>query len=471
MPNSADSSVDGGCAQRRKKRRAADARVKKFDELYVETGEVLGEGAFGLVRTYVNLVTNKEFAVKVIEMDERNMRHKVLKEIEIFHHCHGHENILQLIEYFEEENRFYLVFEKMSGGSLLETIEKRGHLTEQEASLVVRDIACALSHLHKKGIAHRDLKPENILCVTDSQLTPVKLCDFDLGSGIQISSRQTSPVTTPKLQSPVGSAEFMAPEVVDVWNDQAWSYDKRCDLWSLGIILYILLCGYPPFGGNCGRDCGWEKGGSCRICQESLFNSIQEGIYGFPERDWSDISENAKDLIRHLLVRDPHLRYSANQVLLHPWVSMDSPQAQLATPRLLLRNNSVRELGLFAETANAVNRMLLHHLSISEASNPAPHYSIDDEGDVPQDFADDCTTVGDALFHLTLSDDELDDDDGEFQEDFCSRRRKRSTQLSGDSGFLSADTLSPSSITASSHTELPTVGPCRVPPTVASAFF
>jgi MAP kinase interacting serine/threonine kinase len=361
-----------------------------------------------------------------------------------------------------------LVFEKMSGGSLLETIESRGHLTEQEASLVVRDIACALSHLHKKGIAHRDLKPENILCVTEGQLTPVKLCDFDLGSGIQISSRRASPVTTPELQSPVGSAEFMAPEVVDVWNDQAWSYDKRCDLWSLGIILYILLCGYPPFCGTCGRDCGWENGGSCRICQESLFNSIQEGTYGFPERDWGGISENAKDLIRHLLVRDPHRRYSANEVLCHPWVSMDSPQAQLATPKLLLRNNSVRELGLFAETANAVNRLLLHHLSISEAFNPPAHYGDDNPDDMTFDPLDDIdsSTVIEGMFQLDVSDNDVDDDDDDGEvgaqfTDLFARRRKRSTQLSGDSGFASGDTLSPSASASGG----------RAPPAVSSAFF
>jgi MAP kinase interacting serine/threonine kinase len=93
-----------------------------------------------------------------------------LKEIEIFHHCKGHENILQLIEYFEENDKFYMVFEKMEGGTLLETIENRGSLTEQEASLVIRDIAKALNFLHQKGIAHRDLKPENILCVREGQV-------------------------------------------------------------------------------------------------------------------------------------------------------------------------------------------------------------------------------------------------------------------------------------------------------------
>ncbi|KAJ9599788.1 hypothetical protein L9F63_026363, partial [Diploptera punctata] len=102
----------------------------------------------------------------------------------------------------------------------------------------------------------------------------------------------------------VGSAEFMAPEVVEAFIGESNSYDKRCDLWSLGVIMYILLCGYPPFYGSCGSDCGWERGENCEACQELLFTSIQEGSYDFPDREWAHISEEAKDLIRSLLVKD-----------------------------------------------------------------------------------------------------------------------------------------------------------------------
>ena len=186
-------------------------------------------------------------------------------------------------------------------------------------------------------MAHRDLKPENVLCVKAGQLVPLKITDFDLGCGMIMDSKASSPVTTPELLTPVGSAEFMAPEVVDVWQDQAWSYDKRCDLWSLGIITYIMLCGYPPFYGQCGEDCGWERGEACKDCQDMLFQRIQEGSYDFPESEWSGISENAKDLISHLLVRDAHLRYSAQQVLDHPWITLQGSMTQLATPRVLQR--------------------------------------------------------------------------------------------------------------------------------------
>lgn len=355
---------------RKKKRcRASDAKVKKFADLYETTGESLGEGSFGQVTTYRNISTRQEYAVKVIKKRESKSRHRVLKEIEIFHHCQGHENILQMIEYFEEDDKFYLVFEKMEGGTLLDNILTRGHLSEQEASRVVRDIASGLDFLHKKGIAHRDLKPENVLCVKAGQLTPVKICDFDLGSAIQIGSRRCSPVTTPELLSPVGSADFMAPEVVDVWQYQAESYDKRCDLWSLGTILYILLCGYRPFYAHCDRECRFDEGGDCEDCQELLFKCIQQGVYSFPEPDWAHISEDAKDLIQHLLVKNPYQRYTAEQVLRHPWLSKDlSAAAPLATPYILSRNNSVRELGMFAEM-NAVNRLIQRHMSINEFSS------------------------------------------------------------------------------------------------------
>jgi MAP kinase interacting serine/threonine kinase len=370
-------------ARRKKKKRAANSAPKSFRDLYEMTGESLGVGATGSVETYRDLFNKKEYAVKTIKKGPHLNRKKVLKEIEIFHQGKGHPNILQLIEYYEEDDSFYLVFEKMEGGSLLEAIEHRGHLTEQEASLVIKDLAKALGFLHKKGIAHRDLKPENILCLKAGHLTPVKICDFDLGSGVIVQSQQNTPTSTPELLTPVGSAEYMAPEVVDVWQDQAWSYDKRCDIWSLGIIMYMLLCGYPPFYGQCGQDCGWERGENCEACQENLFARIQEGFYDFPEVEWCDISEDAKDLISRMLVRDPHRRCSAEQVLLHPWIAKDAPRQPLATPYILHRNHSVCQLQNFAENANACHRMLQSHISISEAFCRQA-YTIS-SGDMPWD--------------------------------------------------------------------------------------
>ncbi|CAD5111981.1 DgyrCDS1235 [Dimorphilus gyrociliatus] len=379
-------SLQKNSQRKRRRRRASESMYKKFKDLYEATGENLGEGSFGSVQTYKNTTNNKEYAVKIVEKAGRS-RSKVLKEIEIFQTCKNHENILQMIEYFEESDRFYLVFDKMEGGTLLETIEARGTLTEAEASAVVSDIARALDFLHRKGIAHRDLKPENILCERRGQLVPVRICDFDLGSGVLARGGTTNEdvedgCMTPELQTPVGSAEFMAPEVVDVWVENAWSYDKRCDLWSLGIILYIMLCGYPPFyASSCGKnDCGWEKGLACPTCQSELFKSIQGGHFKFPHEDWCTVSQEAKDLISHLLVRDPHRRYTAKDVLDHPWIaSKVAPVKQLQTPHVLQRNNSINQLEFFAENAMAANRMMWHHYSMSLTTTHISTFSNDVE--------------------------------------------------------------------------------------------
>ncbi|XP_012252791.2 MAP kinase-interacting serine/threonine-protein kinase 1 isoform X3 [Athalia rosae] len=357
--------------KRRRKKRSGSSLVSScFQELYKLTGEVLGEGAYASVQTCASLYTDLEYAVKIIDKIPGHARARVFKEVETFHHCQGHANIIQLIEFFEDDERFYLVFEKVNGGQLLNRIQERIHFTEREASQIVKEIASALNFLHKKGIAHRDLKPENILCVYPDKLTPIKVCDFDLGSGIKFNNSLSSPIATPQLLTPVGSAEFMAPEVVEAFIGEVNSYDKRCDLWSLGVIMYILLCGYPPFYGNCGTDCGWEKGENCQSCQELLFTSIQEGRYEFPDRDWKCISEDAKDLIRGLLVKEAHQRLSAESVLKHQWINPgpigeEGGDRSLTTPQIIRRNNSARELSAFAESAMAVNRVVLQHFSVN----------------------------------------------------------------------------------------------------------
>lgn len=351
--------------RRRKKKRTSSSSLtaSTFADLYTLTGEFLGEGAYASVQECKNNFTGKKYAVKVIDKIPGHNRSRVFREIEIFYHCQGHRNIIQLVEFFEEANKFYLIFEKVNGGPLLAHIQKRVHFTENEASLIVRDIANALKFLHHKGIAHRDLKPENILCFSENQVCPIKICDFDLGSGVVLSD--SSPISTPELLTPVGSAEFMAPEVVEAFIGEASPYDKRCDLWSLGVITYILLCGYPPFYGCCGSDCGWERGEFCQSCQDQLFTCIQDGTYDFPDREWAFISEDAKDLIRHLLVKDASQRYTAEMVLNHRWVACGGPGTLLETPRVIRRNNSAKDLAAFAESANAMKRLVLRHQTYS----------------------------------------------------------------------------------------------------------
>merc|ERR1712066_806176 len=348
-------------ARRKKKKKRSPMVGNTFNDLYKLTGQSLGEGSYGKVETCVNVFTSIEYAVKIIEKVPGHFsRSKILKEIEIYHLCRGQENIIQLIEYFEESNCFYLVFEKMLGGPLLDHIQRRVCFTEAEASRIGQDLAGALKHLHKQGIAHRDLKPDNVLCMNSNSPGPVKLCDFDLCSA-PVSIDTT---ITPTLLSPVGSLEYMAPEVVDTFliddydddDDESICYNKKCDLWSLGVIMYILLCGYAPFAGNCGLDCGWDRGESCTDCQERLFSSIREGRLVFPDQHWAAISPQAKDLIQKLLVKDSGARLDANQVLDHPWILHGGNSNSLMTPTVLRRQTSIKDLEDFASRAMAVNR-------------------------------------------------------------------------------------------------------------------
>jgi MAP kinase interacting serine/threonine kinase len=357
IPTSRNCSGSRRRDDRRRRRPRYDSLQASFTDTYELNAEVLGEGAYAQVRSCVHRQTGKVYAVKMINKRPGLNRNRVFKEVEIFYHCQGQKNIIQLIEFFEEDHQFLLVFEKVNGGPLLAHIQKRVQFTEHEASLIIRDLATALKFLHQKGIAHRDLKPENILCYSDSQVCPVKICDFDLGS--KVIENEQSPVSTPELLTPVGSAEFMAPEVVDAFMGQASPYDKRCDLWSLGVIMYILLCGYPPFYGNCGNDCGWERGDFCQHCQNQLFVCIQDGDYDFPSSEWNAISQDAKDLIQHLLVKNASQRYSAQAVLEHRWIAQGGPINPLETPQVMRRNNSAKDLAAFAGGANAVKRMLL----------------------------------------------------------------------------------------------------------------
>lgn len=176
-------------------------------------------------------------------------------------------------------------------------------------------------------------------------------------------------------------------------------FSHRCDLWSLGVITYILLCGYPPFYGCCGSDCGWERGEFCQACQDQLFNCIQKGIYDFPEREWAYISEEAKDLIRHLLVKDASQRYTAEMVLNHPWVQYGGPRTYLQTPKVIRRNNSAKDLAAFAESANAMRRLYIKNLYSNSISSVAElgtngfsrmklfaHLEKSDDGDSGTDY-------------------------------------------------------------------------------------
>lgn len=178
-------------------------------------------------------------------------------------------------------------------------------------------------------------------------------------------------------------------------------------MWSLGVITYILLCGYPPFYGCCGSDCGWERGQFCQACQDQLFTSIRRGVYDFPEKDWAHISDAAKDLIRHLLVKDASQRYTAKDVLNHSWVEKGGPSNLLQTPRVIRRNNSAKDLATFAVNANAVKRHIIEFMPGSNSigsmaelmqlhknSKLFAHREVEDEMESDDEFADHTTSVG-----------------------------------------------------------------------------
>ena len=360
--------------RKKKKRSTKPLMGATFSDLYKLTGDILGEGSEGRVETCKNVFTGIEYAVKIIEKRPGSYnRSKVLKEIEIYHLCRGQKNIIQLIEFFEEAEHFYLIFEKIDGGPLLKHIQKRIFFTEAEASKIIKDLAEAIRHLHHQGVAHRDIKPDNVLCVSHNSPFPVKLCDFDLCSSVSIN------VSTPQLLTPVGSLEYMAPEVVEAFmvddyddEEEEISYNKKCDMWSLGIIMYILLCGYAPFSGNCGLDCGWDRGESCMECQEMLFSNIKDGKVIFPEQHWDRVSLEAKDLILHLLVRDSNTRLDADQVLCHPWIVNGGPTTALQTPTNLQKQSSIKDLEYFANRAIAVNRAVEEDNNSSKRMETAP---------------------------------------------------------------------------------------------------
>lgn len=183
--------------------------ISFFSELYKLTGEILGEGAYASVQTCINIFTDAECAVKIIDKIPGHARARVFREVETFHHCQGHPNILQLIEFFEDKEKFYLVFEKINGGPLLARIQENVCFSEHDAAQIMKEIASGLNFLHKKGIAHRDLKPENILCVNTDSICPIKICDFDLGSGINFTTDVSESVATPQLMTPVSCIIFI----------------------------------------------------------------------------------------------------------------------------------------------------------------------------------------------------------------------------------------------------------------------
>jgi len=262
--------------------------------------EELGRGAFSVVKLAIEKETGIKYAVKMINKSHvgQDMA-RLATEMEILKRV-DHPNIICLKEIIDTKNCLFIVTEVVTGGELFDKIVELGSYSEKDAAVLVSKMVSAIDYLHELGIVHRDLKPENLLLKDGKDISDVKLADFGLS---KIVSQKVM------MQTACGTPGYVAPEVL-----KAQGYDKEVDYWSIGVITYILLCGFPPFYN--------EK-------LQLLFEQIMKADYDFPEDYWSDISSEAKDFIRKLLVVDPKKRLIGKDCLKHPWLAGHAPQTPL----------------------------------------------------------------------------------------------------------------------------------------------
>ncbi|XP_062203269.1 calcium-dependent protein kinase 27-like [Phragmites australis] len=258
-------------------------------------GRKLGQGQFGTTYLCVDKATGREYACKSIakrklitDEDVEDVR----REIQIMHHLAGHPNIISIRGAYEDAVAVHVVMELCAGGELFDRIVRRGHYTERQAAALARVIVAVVESCHSLGVMHRDLKPENFLFVGNDEDAPLKTIDFGLSMFFRPGEAFTDVV---------GSPYYVAPEVLKK------HYGQEADVWSAGVIIYILLCGVPPF---------WAE------TEQGIFEQVLHGSLDFESDPWPGVSENAKDLLRKVLVRDPKKRLTAHQVLCHPWLQM-----------------------------------------------------------------------------------------------------------------------------------------------------
>lgn len=272
----------------------------KIDEFYdMKQEDELGEGGYGSVRKGVCKALNAERAIKSIPKKSLPDRARFDREIEIMRVL-DHPNIIKLFEVFEDAKYFYMVMELCTGGELLDCIiVNPSGFSEKVAARVVREIFRAVHYMHTVNIAHRDLKPQNFLLVDKSGLenSALKLIDFGI-------SRQCKPGDV--MTTKACTLAYVAPEVI------AGEYSLTCDVWSLGVIIFLILSGSPVFSGP----------------NREIYDAIKSCKYSFDAPVWANISEDAKDLISNLLVLDPQKRYTAEQALHHPWIDKLAPKGK-----------------------------------------------------------------------------------------------------------------------------------------------
>ncbi|OIW12501.1 hypothetical protein TanjilG_04665 [Lupinus angustifolius] len=271
-------------------------QISNLKDQYI-LGEQLGWGQFGVIRACSDKLTGEVLACKSIAKDRlvtSDDLKSVKLEIEIMARLSGHPDVVDLKAVYEEENFVHLVMELCAGGELFHRLEKHGRFSEHEGRVLFRHLMQVVLYCHENGIVHRDLKPENILLATTFSSSSIKLADFGLATYIKPGQ---------SLHGVVGSPFYIAPEVL------AGAYNQAADVWSAGVIIYILLSGMPPFSGK---------------TKSQIFESVTAAGLKFPSEPWDHISESAKDLIRGMLCKEPSQRLTAQEVLDHCW--MESSQ-------------------------------------------------------------------------------------------------------------------------------------------------
>jgi len=315
----------------------------RFTDEY-DLKEELGKGAFSIVRRCIQKSSGQEFAAKIINTKKLSTRdhQKLEREARICRQL-KHPNIVRLHDSISEEGFHYLVFDLVTGGELFEDIVAREFYSEADASHCIQQILEAVRHCHESNIVHRDLKPENLLLASKTKGAAVKLADF--GLAIEVNGEQT------QWYGFAGTPGYLSPEVL-----KKEPYGKPVDIWACGVILYILLVGYPPF---------WDED------QHRLYNQIKAGAYDYPSPEWDTVTTEAKRLIDSMLNVNPSRRISAVDALKHPWICQRERVAgtihRQETVDCLRKFNARRKLKGAILSTMFVNRTLIP----SNRSRPA----------------------------------------------------------------------------------------------------
>ncbi|XP_051976219.1 calcium/calmodulin-dependent protein kinase type 1D-like isoform X2 [Xyrauchen texanus] len=271
---------------------------KQVDDIrkIFEIREILGTGAFSEVVLAQEKTTGKMYAVKCIPKKAlRGKESGIENEIAVLTKI-KHENIVALEDIYESPSHLYLIMQLVSGGELFDRIVERGFYTEQDASALIKQVLDAVKYLHSLGIVHRDLKPENLLYFNPHEESKIMISDFGLS--------KMEDAANDIMSTACGTPGYVAPEVL-----AQKPYSKAVDCWSIGVIAYILLCGYPPF---------YDENDS------KLFEQILRAEYEFDSPYWDDISDSAKDFISNLMQKDPEKRLTCEEALQHPWIAGDT---------------------------------------------------------------------------------------------------------------------------------------------------